>query len=684
MRLHWITVLTVVAGLAFPPLAEAQNDLALKRVLLSTGGVGYFEYEATVEGNAVLSLPVRLDQVDDVLKSVIVFDDKGGVGTISLPGREPLRDVFRELPFSEADLHSPVDLLNALRGAEIETVGSRALSGRLLGVSAEQVAVAGGGVITRHRLSVLTADGMRQVLLEEADAVRFRDPELQAKIDAALAAVARHGERDRRALELTATGEGKRTLRVGYVVEAPLWKTAYRVSLPQMGAGDTGLFQGWAVLENLSGEDWQDVELTVVSGHPVTFRQALYEAYFVHRPEVPVEVLGRILPRADQGVRPAEEEFADGVMESESQMRDEDLMARTALAQAMPAAPAEKAAAADRPERIAPVEAALGEEAATQVVFRVPYPVTALAGHSLMVPIVSQEVPAERVSLYQPDTHPRHPLASLQVTNDGPTSLPPGILTLYETTGALGTAFIGDARLGAFPAGEERLVSFAVDQKVTVDKEDRQSERITAAKLVDGVLELTVSERVSTRYAIKGAAGEPRVVLIEHPVLDGWKLVAPDIKSVETTGEHYRFRQELAAGASAAVNFVQERPVFRDHELLSLGDDQLRFLFQSLQVPAHVREALAEIGRQRAAIGGRERTLMRLEGELQALMQDQERLRENLKAVPQESDLHRRYLSVMEDQEDRLDELRGEIDTARTALEEAQEAHRAYVRGLTL
>jgi hypothetical protein len=209
MRLHRIALLAGLACIALPPLAAAEDDLALKRVMLSTGGVGYFEYEATVTGDATLSLPVRLDQVDDVLKSVIVFDDTGGVGTISLPGREPLRDVFRELPFSEAELATPVALLNALRGAEIETLGVRAISGRLLSVTPEQVVLPdGGGTLTRHRLSILTDDGVRQVVLEDADAVRFRDPDLQADIDAALAAVARHGERDRRILDLRATGEG--------------------------------------------------------------------------------------------------------------------------------------------------------------------------------------------------------------------------------------------------------------------------------------------------------------------------------------------------------------------------------------------------------------------------------------------------------------------------------------------
>jgi hypothetical protein len=677
MRLHRIALLTGLACLALPALAAAEDDLALKRVMLSTGGVGYFEYEATVNGDATLSLPVRLDQVDDVLKSVIVFDDSGGVGAISLPGREPLRDVFRELPFSEAELGSPVALLNALRGAEIETLGVRAISGRLLSVAAEQVVLPdGGGTVTRHRLSILTDDGVRQVVLEDADTVRFRDAGLQADIEAALAAVARHGERDRRALDLRATGEGERILRVGYVVEAPLWKTAYRVSLPQAGGGDSGLFQGWAVLENLSGGDWEEVELTVVSGHPVTFRQALYDAYFVERPEVPVEVLGRILPRPDEGASPVRPE-ADSVMESAAR-------ARLGAAMPSPSAQADMAQAKARPGRVAPVEAALAEEAATQVTFRVPHPVSAPAGHSLMVPIISREVPAERVSLYQPDTHPRHPLASLRLTNDGDTGLPPGILTLYEDTADTGTAFIGDARLTAFPAGEERLVSFAVDQKVTVDRETLQTDRMTSARIADGVLSVSIRERARARYTIAGAAGEPRIVLIEHPVRDGWRLVGPDRERVETTGEHYRVSADLEAGASAVVDVIEERPIHRRYELLDTDDDQLRYLFQARGLPAELRQAMAEIAAQRAALSERQRDLQRLEGEIDTIMEDQARLRQNLHAVPGGSDLHQRYLARMGEQEDRIADLRRQVDDARNALEAARDAHRDYVRGLEL
>ncbi len=211
-------------------------ELALKRVMLSTGGVGYFEYEAQVEGDAVLKLEVRLDQVDDVLKSIVVYDDTGAVGTISLPGRKPLAQVFRDLPFERKALTSPVRLLNALQGARVAAVGQRRLEGRIIRVEAENTQLGdGGATITRHRVSLLTAEGVQQFVLEEAESVRFVDDALQAQVERALAATAQHRVRDKRTLSIAVKGKGKRTVRVAYVAEAPLWKATYRLTLPGNG-----------------------------------------------------------------------------------------------------------------------------------------------------------------------------------------------------------------------------------------------------------------------------------------------------------------------------------------------------------------------------------------------------------------------------------------------------------------
>ncbi|WP_342237234.1 DUF4139 domain-containing protein [Inquilinus sp. OTU3971] len=668
------------AFLAMP--AFAAEPLALKRVLLSTGGVGYFEYEAKVTGNETLDLAVPLDQVDDVMKSIVVYDDKGGIGEISLPGREPLAAAFREMPFGPEALASPADLLNALRGAEVRVEGARGVSGRILSVVPETAKDKDDAQITRHRVSLMTTGGVRQFLLEEADGLQFADPALQAKLDAALAALARDSAKDRRTLAIRATGDGERTLRVGYVVEAPLWKTSYRLTLAADPKAETAALQGWAVLENMSGTDWQGVDLTVVSGNPVTFRQALYQSYTVARPEVPVEVAGRVLPPVDERARDA----------------DGDALGRAAAGAAPPApmammdrmmaAPAMTAEATSEPQQYAKVTAAESGETATQVTFRLPEPVTVAAGHSLLVPIIDREILAGRVDLYLPQTEPKHPLAAVDLKNDGQTGLPPGVLTLYERAGDGAVSYVGDARLGALPAGETRLLSFAVDQKVTVDREDKQDSTLARARIVDGVLELTSTQRASVTYAVTGAAGEDRTVLLQTPRYEGWTLTepaeGPGKNKIEIVAGQYRIRQPVAAGKTEKVTVTQEQPLSQSIDLADDADDQIAAWAEDRTLPAKVRQAMAELAGQLAVIRDHEAEAGRLDQRLGEIAREQARLRQNIGAVPKDSDLFQRYLGKLNDSESELEQVGTDLAKARKAADAARAAFRQSVRKLNI
>lgn len=668
-----VSVPPALVLLLLAPAAHAEQPLALKRVLLSTGGVGYFEHEAAVAGDGTLTLEVRRDQVDDVLKSIVVYDDKGGVGTISLPGEEPLREAFRELPFGEEALASPAALLGALRGAEVRAVGARQVSGRILSVTEETVALPnGGGTVLRHRLSVVTPAGLQQVVLEETDSVTLADARLQAQVDAALAALAQHGERGRRRLTIRTAApngdQGTRTVRVAYVVEAPLWKATYRLTLPGGGA-KSGDLQGWAVLENLSGEDWAGVDLTVVSGNPVTFRQALYTPYFVNRPEVPVEVLGRVLPKADEGGVEAQRPIGRMAMEAAPPA--------PAAAMPMPGAPAPapmaKAMSAP-PQRAAEVTAAESSEATTQVVFRYPQPVTVASGGSLMMPIVARAVPAAAVDLYQPGTQPRHPLAAVRLGNDGAAGLPPGVLTLYERGAEGAVSYVGDARLASLPAGEERLLSFAVDQKVKVDRAEQASQALTRASAADGVLQLTVTERQTTTYTIAGAAREARTVIVEHPRRHGWELVEPAGAKAELTPSAHRLPVEVPAGGTATLTVTLERPRVDRLVLADMQPDQITHYANARELPAAAREALGKLAGLRTALAEKQRRIGDLEREQGELVKDQERLRQNLGALPANSDLAKRTLARMGEEETRLEQIARELATARKDAAAARQA----------
>lgn len=693
-------LVVAVAIFAIPAIAAAQ-ELELKRVMLSAGGVGYFEYEAQVEGNATLPLSVRLDQVDDVLKSIVVYDDKGIAGTIRLPGREPLAQIFRDLPFGPEALSSPVMLLNSLPGAEIRATGARQIEGRLVRVVPEEMALPDlGGVITRHRVSVMSAEGLQTFLFEDADSVIFTDPELRGQIDGALAAVSAHRTRDRRTLEILSSGKGKRTVRVGYVVAAPLWKASYRLTVTDETA-DKARLQGWAVLENMSGQEWKDVELTIVSGNPVTFRQALYSAYYVQRPEIPVEVLGRVLPAPDTGAidmkQLAEGEYDEEFRRSQRAMEPGDgvmnmyAMGDVAAAgnaggmmkQAAPMATSELAMAPPPAPGQARILAAASKEAATQVTFRVPYPVSVGSGQSLLVPVIDREVPAQRIALYQPATHDRHPLASVRLTNDGETGLPPGVLTLYET-GPAGASYVGDAQLSTLPTGDERLVSFALDQKALVDREIKESQVIGKGRIVRGILELTYEQEQHTTYRLKAPAREAREILIEHPRMPGWKIVKPTEAEVELTDDTYRIRHKLEAGKQAEIEVVLTRPNLQKVALVGQGKNFYMAYAGNAELDSSLKKAFIEMARLRDVVDGHQRRMQELEGERTRIHQEQKRIRDNLSRVPQGSDLQKRYLRKLDQQEDALEALLGEADQTRFGMEQAEKKLGDFIRSLDI
>lgn len=673
MRL-FLNVVALVGLIAFPTFAFAQ-ELALKRVMLSSGGLGYFEYEATVEGNATLKLTVSLDQVDDVLKSLVVYDDKGGVGGLSLPGREPLAQAFKDLPFDQHSLGSPAELLATLKGAEITVGGGRTLAGRVVSVEEETVTLPGDkGTTKRTRVTLFTDRGLQQFILEDAENLQFADAALRAKIGQALLAIQGNRAKDARTLELATRGDGKRTVRVAYIVEAPVWKASYRLTLPADAAAPRSALQGWAVVENLSGQDWKDVELTLVSGRPVAFRQALYNAYYVTRPEVPVEVAGRLMPGVDRGGVDADQRAKSMPMPASPQYRAQQERSVAAPAAAPPPPPAPVAAGAE------PIAAS---DAATQVVFKFPRAVSVENGRTLSIPIIDRQVPALRLALYQADTAARNPLAAIRLTNDGESGLPPGVITIYERDKAGYVAYVGDARLSGFPTGETRLLAYALDEKIVIERDVAQTDQLATGTIANGALRLSRVVRQTTTYRVRGPAKEPRQLIVVQRRLPGWTLSKPDSKGVELSEGNYRIPFQLPGGdQTQTFEVVQEQTQQQEVRLVESATDQIRVYAQAREFDAKTRDALTKVLQLQQTVAEAQRKVTQVDGERQQIVQEQARLRDNLARVPANSDLQRRYLATLDKQETELEAIAKRRGEAEKGVETAREALRTYVASL--
>lgn len=668
-----MNVAALLGLVALPSIASAQ-DLALKRVMLSSGGLGYFEYEASVDGDATLKLTVSLGQVDDVLKSLVVYDDKGGVGGLSLPGREPLAQAFKDLPFDQSSLGSPAELLQTLKGAQVTVGGSRSLSGRVVSVEEDSLLLPDNkGTMKRTRVTLYTDRGLQQFILEEAENLQFADAALRDKVGQALVAIQGNRAKDARTIDLSMRGQGKRTVRVAYIVEAPVWKASYRLTLGADAAAPRSALQGWAVVENMSGQDWKDVELTLVSGRPVAFRQALYNAYYVTRPEVPVEVAGHLMPSIDRGGVTADQR-AKSSLPMPAPYRAQQERSVAAPAMAPPPPPAEIAGGAE------PIEAS---DAATQVIFKFPRAVSVENGRTLSIPIVDRQVPAQRLALYQADAAARNPLAAIRMTNDGESGLPPGIITLYERDKAGYVSYVGDARLSGFPVGETRLLAYALDEKIIIERDVAQTDRVASGTIANGALRLSRVVRQTTTYRVRGPAKEPRQLVIVQRRLPGWTLTKPESKDVELSEGNYRIPFQLPGGdQTQTFEVVQEQTQQQEVRLVESAAEQIRVYAQAREFDAKTREALSRVLQLQQAAAEAQRKVAQVDAERQAIVQEQARLRENLSRVPANSDLQRRYLATLDKQETDLEALAKRRADADKAVETARDALRTYVSQL--
>jgi Domain of unknown function (DUF4139) len=637
------------------------GELPLTRVVLSSSGLAQFTHYGAVTPGASVDLAVRLDQVDDVLKSLTIYDAAAGIGVVSLPGKVPLAELFRDLPFGPDALASRVELLRALIGTEIEISGPVAAKGRLLRIEDEDVALPnGGGRTTKHRLTLMTGrvnSAMVQAILEDVAELRFSDPQISAQIDRALSGIDANRIKDSRKLSIGFLGDSNRNAALSYVVAAPVWKTSYRLVLPQDGG--KARLQGWAVVENLTGGDWRNVELTLVSGNPVALRQPLYSAFFSDRPEIPVTAGVRLTPRVDD----AEERAG------EDQRGQKSIPVRPQAALLSPApAPASGAAglARDRlaqfgtvpaqamPSMGAAANAAEAEEASTQLLYRFPAKISLGTGQTMMVPFVDREANAKPVWLYQPETAPRHPLAAVQLTNDGEAGLPAGIVTAYDSRSDGSTNFVGDAQLPLLSKGVTKFVTFALDAKTDIKRQDDGPKSTQLGKVVNGVLTTTIHWRRTLSYEIVAPADEDRSIVIEEPRPEGWTL-ANDAAGVETTPTRYRYTVAAPKGKTTTASLTLERIENASIALTTLAAEDILARVRGLQNESEAFKAtVAKLSSIVNDINKAKAQRAQLDAERKKITEDQARIRENLKSVGQGNDLGKRYIDSLKSQEDRL------------------------------
>jgi hypothetical protein len=648
--------------------ASSQQTLPLSEVVLYTSGVGYFQRNGSVDGRGYVELKFKEDRINDLLKSLVVQDlDGGQVSAVTYDSRDPITKTLKTFSVDLTTDLSLGALLGRIRGEQIEVATPSLLRGVILGVEKKQEKAGDKDVVDVEYVNLVTADGLRSLPLAQIQRVQILNEQLKTELRQALDVLASSHDTQKKTVRLEFDGQGRRRVRVAYIDEAPIWKTSYRLAL-----SDTkrSFLQGWAIVENTSDDDWENVRLSLISGRPISFTMDLYTPLYVKRPVVVSELY--------ESLRPQVYDQAMGGVQEKS--RAEALPPRAMTAPAAPAPSVVMRAAAPEvqlQQGVTSAAQAAGAGELFQYVIKAPLTLARLK--SAMIPIVNEEVEGVKLSIYNQRVDARHPLNGFRLKNSTALHLLQGPITVFD-----GGIYAGDARIGDLPPGQERLISYALDLKTEVEPlASPGQEDLVAAALSKGTLIVTRKAVEEKTYNLVNRDEKRKTVIIEHPFRSDWKLVEP-AEVAERTRDLYRFTVPIDAGGKAQVRVREERQTRQIVRLSDSKPDVITFYLEAKQVSPKVKDALKRV------IGLRDRldltTTKRagLEQRIKEITEEQGRIRENMARLAQNSELYGRYTAKLNQQETEIESLRTEIQTQRSAEEKQRQELNDYLLSLEI
>ena len=664
---------------------DSSSRLPVKRVVLYKNGVGYFEHTARVHGTQDLSIDFTTSQLNDVLKSLTAVDlGDGHVSSVRYNSIAPLDERLKSLRLPFGEQITQAEYLSALRGARVEVHnGASATTGRLLSV--EKTRRSRGKNEDQFEdvttFSIVTDAGeMRNFELGSGTSVRIAERELNDEVGRYLSLIGSSRARDVRRMSFTASGTGDRDVFVSYISEVPIWKSTYRVIFSDK-PGEKPLLQGWAIVDNTIGEDWKDVQLSLVAGAPQSFIQNISQPFYARRPEIPLPASVMLTPQSHeatiesdrleqfvklQAAPPVQGGGIGGGMLAQKKAAAAAINGRnykqfispgsaqvTVTAEAPVLETSESSVVAIAENQAIEAE---GKSAGDFFEYKIKQKTTIGKNQSALVPILQAHIDAEKVTLWNRESAP---LRALWVKNTSGQVLDAGSFNVLEAD-----TFAGEGVLETIHPDERRLLSYAGDAAVRVKYTDESSDKpYSRIRILKGVMTLTKQQRAASKFTIHNADTDSRQVIVEFPTQQGWSLAPGTPQPEESSESFYRFRVPVEAGKTGELTVETIHPEQETYELTNLDDDEITLLVQQQRMTPAMKQAFDGLLKQKEKIGGITAQINQRKQESDQITADQNRIRENMKALKgssEEKTLLQRYVSQLDSQENRLATLRKE------------------------
>jgi hypothetical protein len=685
--------------------ATSSPQLPVAQAVLFSSGVGFFQREGEIEGNQRIDLSFPVQDINDLLKSMVLQDlGNGHVSAVSYESRDPIDKTLRSFAINLTQNPGYGQILNQARGEKVEVslqatnnAQPGTLTGTIVGVEPKEEAVTKDKIVHIEMLNLWCAEGMRSIKMPDVLRVRFLNPVMENEVKRALEVLSLSHDTQKKAVSLVFSGEGKRPVKVSYVVENPIWKTSYRLVLTD----GKPYLQGWAVVENPSDEDWNNVRMSLVSGRPISFQMDLYQPLYVPRPTVEPELFASLRPQTYNAAMDGQVAAPGVVTGSVATPPPSAPQAGAGFGARAPVNRAEMASLArrsvqasafskdgkaiealrdadSRMDRGAVVSAASAQNLGDLFQYVIDHPVSLPRQKSAMLPIVSTDVEGARVSIYNEHILAKHPLLGLRLKNSTGVHLMQGPITVFDKN-----TYAGDSRIMDLQKGEERLISYAVDLGTEVEPvAKRDPDRYTLVKIIKGIVQTTTKIRETKTYNVKNRSEQDRVVLVEHPFRPDFKLTSKEAK--ERARDVYRFEVDVVAGKSAKQEVIEERDLLSQIAITNLDDNTMRLIFTSTVTSKPVIEALKKSQDMKFKMGETQRELAHARQQLADIERDQSRIRANLKDTPSSAAAYKKYLEKLDAQEGEIDKLTARIKELQEAENQQRKGYESYLANLSV
>jgi hypothetical protein len=657
---HRIVLVTLLGVVLAAPSAAQDTELPVRKVVLYKHGVGFFERSAEVEGRSAIRLQFKASEMDDVLKSLTVDSRAGAVTGVRYDSNEPLGKKLENFPFRVGEAQPLTRILDQFKGSRVrlrlasDQVEGTIISARTIPPTADQQ--------ERHSLLILGDDGeIRTLDPAAALGLSFVDPRLQEQFRDYLMLVAGARNREKRNVTIETAENRGGLVSARYVVPTPVWKSSYRLVLDEE---DRPMLEGWAIVDNTTGEDWENISLSLVSGRPVSFITRLYEPRYVNRPvfelaqdraQAPVvhgpSIESKEEGRRDVAQKKAQNRFRGGQVAAAPAM---EMSAVSGFAD-MPGRVVGGIVGDDKRSSSTVAQTALAGALGDLFEYRIDRAITVGQGESAMLPFLQQRVGGRKLLIYNESHGSQHPLNAVEITNDSGKTLDGGAVTVLDAG-----AYAGEALFETIKDDDKRLISYAVDLGMRITTAYGSSSKLLSDfTLRRGIMALRYARKDVRTFTVRNVDQKAKTVIIEMPVRAGYKPIGKEPS--EKTATAYRYEVPVPAGETVKFPVTEENEYVQSLSITNQTYDQLITYVRNKELSAEGRQKLEQIADVKRNIAGADREIQLLDQQIKELFEDQNRLRQNissLRSVSGQQEQVQKYALTLAEQEVELTSMR--------------------------